>query len=274
MSLLMPIHSAQPIFDTEIKGRVTKHWYNINRDGFHYMVKGNSRRAVGSLGAVGYQPYSEVMASRIANFLNIPHIPYCLAINRPFHTVPTYGIQHVSVCPEYKAEGYYSQTLFDYGSTRGIDKNIDVIDKLKADEVDLTLLHRMLVFDALIGNPDRHLNKIELLIPKENNSKGKIHFSPLLDSGASLLGNVPTAKLPLARYRGMLDRAQPFKKTHKEQLKLVPQEIITNITKGLTEEDFYTNLLTCIEPCREYLSSYRYQAICNYLKWRLQYLYL
>ena len=262
----MQIISAKPINNKKEKGRIPKHWYTLNNEPTEYLVKGNSKGTVGSVGTVGYQPYSEVIASNIAQFLGIPHVPYFLADASMFPLVKTYGIQHVSVCPKVGLKGYRLQTLYDYGNANGVKKNVEVIEFMEKRGMDLTLLYKMLIFDALLGNPDRHADNIELFVP--DNAIGQVHLAPIIDNGESLLGGLPPLQLPLAGKPFLLDKAKPFYKRHKKQIQLVPE----NFLKGLDKESLYTNLLMCVEPLRPYLPPYRHHAICQYLKWRIYYL--
>ena len=55
------------------RGMLSKGWYHV--DDQLVMVKGNS---ITEAGTAGYEPYSEVMASLIAQVLNLPHVEYTL----------------------------------------------------------------------------------------------------------------------------------------------------------------------------------------------------
>ena len=52
---------------------LSKGWYHV--DDQLVMVKGNS---ITEAGTAGYEPYSEVMASLIAQVLGLPHVEYAL----------------------------------------------------------------------------------------------------------------------------------------------------------------------------------------------------
>lgn len=136
----MQISSATPLNNKMEKGRIPKHWYTLNNEPTEYLVKGNSKGTIGSVGTVGYQPYSEVIATNIAEFLNIPHVPYSLADASMFPLVKASGISHVSVCPKFEVEGYSLETLFEFGNANGVDRNIEVIDFLQRRGIDLTIL--------------------------------------------------------------------------------------------------------------------------------------
>lgn len=65
------------------------------------MVKGNS---ITETGTIGYEPYSEVMASRIAQVLGLSHIKYSLMPAKSFPEIQTYSCDVVSVCPKFLAD--------------------------------------------------------------------------------------------------------------------------------------------------------------------------
>ena len=65
------------------------------------MVKGNS---ITEAGTAGYEPYSEVMASLIAQVLNLPHVEYALMPAKLFPDIRTYSCNVVSVCPKFTTD--------------------------------------------------------------------------------------------------------------------------------------------------------------------------
>lgn len=77
------------------RGMLSKGWYHV--DDQLVMVKGNS---ITEAGTAGYEPYSEVMASLIAQVLNLPHVEYTLMPAKLFPDIQTYSCDVVSVCPK------------------------------------------------------------------------------------------------------------------------------------------------------------------------------
>ena len=63
------------------RGMLSKGWYHV--DDQLVMVKGNS---ITEAGTAGYEPYSEVMASLIAQVLGLPHVEYALMPAKLFPT--------------------------------------------------------------------------------------------------------------------------------------------------------------------------------------------
>lgn len=70
-------------FDTvSSRGMLSKAWY-MDDNGNKMLVKGNSI----SNGVAGYEPFSEVLAYRVARLLGLPSIKYILAPKKKFKDV-------------------------------------------------------------------------------------------------------------------------------------------------------------------------------------------
>lgn len=78
---------------TPTHGCLSKAWYSDGKD--MLLVKGNSKS---ENGFCGYEPYAEVIASIVADALNIVHISYYLQPAYLFPDVKTYKCYYVSVC--------------------------------------------------------------------------------------------------------------------------------------------------------------------------------
>ena len=90
------------------RGMLSKGWYRV--DDQLVMVKGNS---ITETGTAGYEPYSEVMASLIAQVLGLPHVEYALMPAKLFPDIKTYSCNVVSVCPKFTTNDeqlYHLQT--------------------------------------------------------------------------------------------------------------------------------------------------------------------
>ena len=105
------------------RGMLSKGWYHV--DAQLVMVKGNS---ITEAGTAGYEPYSEVMASLIAQLYHFADLAdaHFLASGR-------------AASPE---------ALFQYA--------IELYGK--------KWLYQMLAFDAFIGNEDRHENNFDVIV--------------------------------------------------------------------------------------------------------------
>ena len=240
------------------RGILSKAWYKI--DGKLCLVKGNS---VDVNGVIGHEPYSEVMASNIAEVLHCSHLTYSLMDAKLFPDVKVHGLKHVSVCEYYipkdfKVVSYYNYIIAKLGS--------EPVDYFEAYKKILPVkpLFYMLFFDALIGNEDRHLSNFDILLGLD----GSESLAPLYDHGASLLAWHGRKELGFAGKEGRFDLAKPFRTTHSVQIKLITEPLLpkTDLTV------LYKNLIESIEPVFDSLPDYRIGAIKNYLRWRMKYI--
>ena len=91
------------------RGMLSKGWYHV--DDQLVMVKGNS---ITEAGTAGYEPYSEVMASLIAQVLGLPHVEYALMPAKLFPDIQTYSCDVVSVCPKFTTDEELTDTKLRY----------------------------------------------------------------------------------------------------------------------------------------------------------------
>jgi hypothetical protein len=253
------------------RGALSKCWYNI--DGKKCLVKGNS---IDDTGVFAYEPYSEVLASRILYALGFKVVMYYLADAKLFPDVSVYGIKHVSVCENYANE---SITATPFSKYIDFEEGQDVHDYWMTLTTKYKHLLRdtalMLVCDAFIGNRDRHLNNWDIL--KRINST-EVKVGPFMDFGASLLSwnrdSEIKAYLSNGRYIGGMNDAKPFHDTHKKQyeniigccdlsiagfdIEVAKQKIRDVIKKG---EDVFSKM-----------NSDRSKAIKKYIEERFKYL--
>ena len=240
------------------RGILSKAWYKI--DGKLCLVKGNS---VDPFGVIGHEPYSEVMASNIAKLLRFNHLEYFLMDATFFPDVKVHKLKHVSVCEcyipkDFKVVSYYNYIIAKLG--------FEPADYFEAYKKILPVkpLFEMLLFDALIGNGDRHLSNFDILLGLD----GSETLAPLYDHGASLLAWYGRKELGSAGKEGRFDSAKPFRTTHSVQIKLITEPLLprTDLTQ------LYKKLIESIEPVFDFLPDYRIEAIKNYLHWRVKYL--
>ena len=91
------------------RGMLSKGWYRV--DDQLVMIKGNS---ITEAGTAGYEPYSEVMASLIAQVLGLLHVEYALMPAKLFPDIQTYSCDVVSVCPLFVKPG---DQLYHFANT-------------------------------------------------------------------------------------------------------------------------------------------------------------
>ena len=130
---------------------------------------------------------SEKMASDLANLLDVPCAQVEIGTYQNREGSMSYlinkyneelveGIALINqYYPNYSAEKMYDNSLQEYYSIRMLVKPIEKYGLLKE-------LLKMLIFDYLIGNTDRHQNNWAII----NKGNGVYTFSPLYDNSSSL----------------------------------------------------------------------------------------
>lgn len=233
-------------------GDLSKGWYSSG--GRVWLVKGNSSVR----DQIGFEPYSEVMACRIAYMLQLPHAYSELHDASEFPEINVYyPCKHVSATlsfasPEYSIIGFsdYLDSLYA-GVTDYWEAATAILGK--------PYMYRLLVFDALIGNQDRHLNNFAIL----RYPNGKIVPAPIYDSGASLLAWSNKLSQPYSN-----DKSKPFRAKHETQIKLVVPPVFAIKDKEL----FYREMIDGIRDILALMPPRRAQAIIDYLRYRMKYL--
>lgn len=235
------------------KGELDKGWYSIK--GVRHLVKANS---INDYGQIGFEPYTEVMASIIAEVLGLPHVNYWIKLANEFPEINVNGIKHVCVCEDVLKPGEFFQTYDD--ATTCVSNNADYATANKM--FDGNFLDELLLFDAIIGNPDRHTNNFGFI------TDGCIRKPmPIFDNGAGLLAWVESDKLNSDNLFFTSDKAKPFRTTHKKQVALI---------KDSSVKDKYTasklkEALTEIRPVLDLMSEKRGNKIKEALTSRWQY---
>ena len=225
------------------RGMLSKGWYHV--DDQLVMVKGNS---ITEAGTAGYEPYSEVMASLIAQVLNLPHVEYTLMPAKLFPDIQTYSCDVVSVCPKFTTDDeqlYHFADLADaHFLASGRAASPEALFQYAIELYGKKWLYQMLAFDAFIGNEDRH------------------------DNGGSLLAWATDEELTDTKLRYQFDKAKPFRSHHAQQIKMIDEPVLP--TRDLDE--LYSEIIQSISPILALLSEKRASAIRQYLKYRLHYL--
>lgn len=130
-------------------------------------------------GIYGHESVNELIASRILDALDIPHIPYRLV--------------HAKVLINGKEYETWLSESYDYrlpGERRQpFDRFFELYREGDESPLDFALkrgwvteVYQMLAFDYLIANRDRHGANFEVIY-----RDGKVDFSPLFDHGVSLI---------------------------------------------------------------------------------------
>lgn len=186
--------------DCTTNGNLEKRWKII--DGKRYLIKG------GDL----HEPYNEVIASKVMDRLDIPHISYTLTefngwtysmcedfVNSQTELIPAWMIIQTK---KRRNETSAWQHFVDCCSELGITGTVEFLNK-------------MIVLDFIIANEDRHYNNFGALRNAE--TLEWLGMAPIYDSGSSLGFDKDDWEVLTGRYTF----SKPFRKFHDEQLELV-----------------------------------------------------
>lgn len=189
--------------DITTDGNLKKRWMLL--DGRPCLVKGGSEPFC-------QQPFNEVIATKIMQRLDIPHIPYTVIWD---HGAP------YSVCEDFvrgDTELVPAWRIFQLrkrnNSTSLYRHFVDCCASVGIPDV-VPFLDRMIVLDYILANEDRHLNNFGALRHAE--TLEWIGMAPIYDSGTALGYDKPPAQM--RSEKNVI--CKPFKNHHEEQLKLV-----------------------------------------------------
>ena len=196
MSLISP--------DNTSDGQLIKKWKIA--DGKRVLIKGGSN-------PYQQEPLCEVIASGIAERLCIPHTKYTLLWEheKPFSVCQDFITSETELVSAYHIMQSRKKPndLSDYEFYLSCAEQLGVKNIREQTE-------KMIVLDFLIGNEDRHFNNFGLI--RNAVTLEWIGGAPIFDCGTSLWYNTQESLIkPLSPNLP----AKPFKKTHREQIKLV-----------------------------------------------------
>ena len=244
---------------TTSNGILSKGWYLA--DGVEVLVKGNSFNDKTKM--AGLEPYSEVLASRLLDILNIKHVKYSLGDIHNFPDIKTYNCKHVSICERIRtnkqlvhfaryADAECGGKCYDYFTF--LTKKCEIVQDV----------YKMLCFDAIIGNSDRHLNNFDLLY-----DGNIVLLATFLDNGASFLSLVPDKKLR-KQWKGVgPDISKPFKDTHAKQMQLFIERFGQIRLSDKLCSQIYSEWYEYCKDVLTFLPEYRVESICSYISNRL-----
>lgn len=213
MSLISP--------DNTSDGQLIKKWKIA--DGKRVLIKGGSN-------PYQQEPLCEVIASGIAERLCIPHTKYTLLWEheKPFSVCQDFITSETELVSAYHIMQSRKKPndLSDYEFYLSCAEQLGVKNIREQTE-------KMIVLDFLIGNEDRHFNNFGLI--RNAVTLEWIGVAPIFDCGTSLWYNTQESLIkPLSPNLP----AKPFKKTHREQIKLVKDFSWLDMKKlkGMEEE--------------------------------------
>lgn len=234
--------------DNTSDGNLQKRWKIIN--GKRCLLKSGSA-------PFRQQPINEVIASIILDKLGIDHIPYTLTWidDKPYSVCENF----VSKNTELVSSARLMQMCPKANDENGYLHFVNICNELGINIV--PMLDKMIVFDYIIANEDRHFGNFGLL--RDADSLEIKGAAPLFDNGTSLWYDKLTSQIPSAEII-----CKPFKKTHGEQLRLVSSFDWLDISKLDGLEDDISKLLND-EKVAKYIDAERSDMLVSQIRKRI-----
>ena len=237
--------------DNTSDGFLKKRWKII--DGKRCLVKGGSN-------PFRQQPFNEVIATKIMDRLDIPHVPYTLIWNKeaPYSVCEDFVDENTELIPAWRV----MMTQKRNNSTSVYQHFIKCCEALGVKDV-VPFLDHMITLDYIIANEDRHFNNFGLIRNAE--TLEWVGMAPIYDSGSSLGYDKLPGQMKSEKDVG----CKPFKNHHVEQLQLVQSFEWLDLTKLDDVEDIIRETLA-LDTDENYIDEYRINAVVNSVKRRLQ----
>lgn len=235
--------------DNTSDGCLQKRWKIIN--GKRCLIKGGS-------GAFNQQPFNEVIASRIMDRLDIPHVSYSLIwqnempysvcedfITSETELISAWRVMQIEQKPNHKNDYmHYADLCKKFG-----------IDNIRQS------LDRMIVLDYIIANEDRHFNNFGIIRSADNLKW--IDSAPIFDSGTSLGYDKLSHRLNTDI------KCRPFSKSHETQLHFVTSFDWIDFSKLDDIEDEISEIMSS-EQAKAILGDTRHAEISDFMKKRIK----
>lgn len=237
--------------DNTSDGFLKKRWKII--DGKRCLIKGGSN-------PFRQQPFNEVIATKIMERLDIPHVPYTLVWNKeaPYSVCEDFVDENTELIPAWRV----MMTQKKNNSTSVYQHFVNCCGALGVADV-VPFLDRMITLDYIIANEDRHFNNFGLIRNAE--TLEWIGMAPIYDSGSSLGYDKLPGQMKSEKDVG----CKPFKNHHIEQLQLVQSFEWLDLLKLDDVEDIIRETLA-LDTDEYYIDEYRINAVVNAVKRRLQ----
>ena len=235
--------------DWTCDGNLRKRWAIL--DGKRCLVKAGS-------GPFHQQPFNEVIASKMADRLGIPHIPYTLLWDdgSSYSVCEDFVTPNTELIPAWRV----MQTQKKDNQTSVYQHYRNCCEKLGIPGV-AHALDQMMVLDYLIANEDRHFNNFGLL--RSPDTLEWLGPAPIYDSGSSLGYDKLTPQIRSGRNIS----CKPFKKTHQDQLRLVTSFEWLDLSKLDSVDQDIREVFTGAE---EFIDKERVEAIVASVNRRIQ----
>ena len=235
--------------DNTSDGFLKKRWKIL--DGKRCLIKAGSPPFL-------QQPFNEIIATKIAQRLAIPHIPYTLLWDDgiPYSVCEDFVTPDTELIPAWRV----MQTQKKDNQTSVYQHYRNCYEKLGVPNV-THALNQMLVLDYLIANEDRHFNNFGLL--RDPDTLEWLGPVPIYDSGSCLGYDKLTPQIRSGRNV----TCKPFKRTHQDQLRLVTSFDWLDLSKL---DDVDQDIREVFTGAEEFIDKERVEAIVASVNQRVQ----
>lgn len=241
-------HKGESSPEYTTNGMLKKCWHRENDN--IYLYKGSSR-----IYHKNAEAYSEYYMAQVAQTMGFECVPYDLV---EFHN------EIVSACPIFtnENEGYMpmyqclqNKKSFSNDKQALIEEIIKIYNKQSFQDI--------MVFDALIGNIDRHLGNFGMII--DNNTNALLRPAPIFDNGLSLMARLSPQELYTIDI-SLANQTTYFELGFDEQLSLYVQKRHLQALENLSKFEFikhphYNVIDSILEPINDYLRQRALKAI-------------
>lgn len=242
-------------------GRLQKFWVEDIKSGRQFLIKNS--------GWFSYEPISEKIAYIIGRDLGLDVLEYDVMPRELFSDMLSFNpfCKYVSICEKIDRKGFQLMSIAEVKRARNLvrlEGEEPVTNKQVMYEVlSKNFIDTMILFDAIIGNKDRHYGNVHVLRDKDGNITG----APLIDHGDSLCASTASLYLRLLgdKVGDKIDESSTMAYSHDEQVKYISS--ITTINFSVVSKTI--QILTDIEPTLQLLPKARRIVIKNYITYRL-----
>ena len=238
--------------DSTTNGNLKKRWKMIEEN--ICLIKGGSR-------PFQQQPFNEAIASAIMRRLGIPHIDYNVVWdeNVPYSTCNDFINAETELVNAWEV----MLTVKQPNDVSLYRHYVNCCEKLGISNI-VDALNQMITLDFIIANEDRHFNNFGLIRNAE--TLEWIGVAPIFDSGSSL----GYEQLPAQIRRSGIVECKPFKKHHKDQIKLVTSFDWLDFSKldGIGSE---ISEILSNKRAAGFIDKYRISAIVDAVEIRIMY---
>ena len=204
------------------------------------------------------QPFNEVIASKIATRLDIPHVDYNIVWDDgvPYSVCEDF----IDVNTELVSAWRIMQMTKKDNSTSVYRHYINCCEVLGVKDI-IRSVDQMIVLDYIIANEDRHQNNFGLTRNAE--TLEWIAAAPIFDSGSSL--GYDKLAMQITAERDI--ECKPFKKKHEDQIKLVSSFDWINFA---ALDGVENDIISVLDQAGDYVDAARKTAIVNSVLRRIE----